>query len=99
MKKGRFDGKFLRLRKQADDTETTRHYTPQDEQSLVMESANRAGIIRPNTGAFRLPADLNELGSEKSNGQPARIVYVIIGLALTFIAIITWFVAQMPDKQ
>ncbi|HXG64328.1 MAG TPA: hypothetical protein VNO70_04415 [Blastocatellia bacterium] len=96
MRKGRLNRQLMRLRKRHDDPETTRRYTPQDEQTLMRGTGNGAGIIRPSTGDLRAPAGFNE---EKEESQPNKIIFVIVGLALTFIAIIAYFVAQMPKKD
>jgi hypothetical protein len=59
---------------------------------------NGAGIIRPDTGALKLPSGFGELGQQESSGDSARIVLVIAVLAITFIIIIAYFVSQMPPK-
>ncbi len=60
---------------------------------------NGLGILRPNTGDFRLPDALIEAGDNRERGlMPGRVSLTIAALALIFIAIITWFVSQMPDK-
>ena len=56
-----------------------------------------SGIIRPDTGALRLPSDLSDEENQNSV-LPNRVVLTITILALLFIAIITWFVAHMPAK-
>jgi hypothetical protein len=66
-------------------------------------NANGAGILRgPNTRALRLPHALAEAGEyeeDTPNGWlPGPIVFIITGLAIVFICILTWFVSQMPEK-
>ena len=40
----------------------------------------------------------SELDDTQETGDSSRVVLVIVALALVFIAIITYFVAQMPQK-
>jgi hypothetical protein len=60
----------------------------------------RAGILRFDSEGWRLPEALAEAGeTEESNGLlPGRVVSVIAILAVVFIAIMAWFVSQMPEK-
>ena len=55
------------------------------------------GVMRPDTGALRMPSDLND---ERKGGSllPDKVVLVITLLALLFIATIAWFVSKMPPK-
>ena len=55
------------------------------------------GIMRPDTGALRMPSDLNDEDRSRSL-LPNNVVLVITLLALLFIAIIAWFVSRMPAK-
>ena len=55
------------------------------------------GVMRPDTGALRVPTDLEEEDTGSSI-LPNKVVLVITLLALLFIAIIAWFVAHMPPK-
>src|SRR5262245_11483490 len=61
-----------------------------------------AGILRPGTTNLRLPAALAEAGESDSNGSqtwmPGPVVIFITAAAIAFIAIIAWFVSQMPAK-
>ena len=59
---------------------------------------NGAGIITPDTGALRLPPGLTGPDTSKEP-DPDKVVMVIAGLALVFIAVIAWFVSQMPAKN
>ena len=55
------------------------------------------GIMRPDTGALRMPSDLS--GEDKGDSLlPDKVVLFITLLALLFIATIAWFVSQMPAK-
>ena len=56
------------------------------------------GVMRPDTGALRVPTDLEEQDTGSSI-LPNKVVLVITLLALLFIAIIAWFVAHMPPKS
>jgi hypothetical protein len=48
---------------------------------------------------WRLPESLAEAGeSGSTNIMPGRIMLTITILAVIFIAIMTWFVSQMPKK-
>ena len=61
------------------------------------DSATENGIMRPDTGALRVPSDLNDEGKSGSL-LPNKVVLFITLLALLFIATIAWFVSQMPPK-
>jgi hypothetical protein len=56
-----------------------------------------SGVMRPDTGALRVPSDINDEG-KSSSILPNKVVLVITLLALLFIAIIAWFVAHIPQK-
>ena len=63
------------------------------------EEPPRAGILRFNSEESRLPEALAEAGETEPNGlMPGRVVSVIAILAIVFIAIMAWFVSQMPEK-
>src|SRR5438128_6983191 len=62
-------------------------------------ASNGAGIIRPETGMLHLPSGLVEPGEHRLIKRPSPVVMVIVGLALVFIAIITWFVAHEPPHE
>lgn len=87
-----------RLRRPKNGTETTKQYTEQDIHILA-HSQSRAGIIRPDTGDLHMPAGLVETGDGQQSNRPPAVLLVIITLALVFIAIITYFVTQMPRKD
>jgi|RhiMetdeSRZDD1v2_1073273.scaffolds.fasta_scaffold666822_2 hypothetical protein len=90
---------WYRLRRRRDDVETTRQYSEQDLQNLAHQQGTRAGIIRPETGDLRLPAGLEESSEGRQANAPPKVMLIIITLALLFIAIITYFVSQMPAKN
>ena len=54
------------------------------------------GVLRPETGTLRLPSDLED--APPNSLVPHKVVVVIAMLWLLFIAIIIWFVANMPPK-
>lgn len=87
------------MRAERDDPDKTKQYTPQDMHALVAKEGNGSGIIRPNTGDLHLPPDIEAIGEAEQSNNPPRIMFVIITLALIFIAIITYFVSQMPNKD
>jgi hypothetical protein len=63
------------------------------------EEPPRAGVLRFDSEGWRLPEALAEAGETESNGlKPGWVVSVIAILAVVFIAIIAWFVSQMPEK-
>ncbi|MBO0860749.1 MAG: hypothetical protein J2P21_20150 [Chloracidobacterium sp.] len=63
------------------------------------ERRNHAGVPRPDSEEWRLPEALTEAGEADSNGfWPGRVMSVITILAIVFIAIMAWFVSQMPEK-
>ena len=58
-----------------------------------------AGSMRFDSEGWRLPEALAEAGETESNGLiPGGAVSVIAILAIVFIAIMAWFVSQMPEK-
>ena len=66
--------------------------------AATSESSTKTdGVIRPDTGALRIPSDLND-EDRGSSILPNKVVLVITLLALLFITIIAWFVAHMPPK-
>jgi hypothetical protein len=82
-------GGTLRLRKEP-------HTAPAP---AAAEEHPRAGVLRLDSEGWRLPEALAEAGETESNGlKPGRVVSVIAILALVFIAIMAWFVSQMPEK-
>ena len=87
---------WYRLRRPQNGPEATKQYTPEEVHGLA--HAKAAGVIRPDTGDLHVPADLIESGGGKQVNAPPRVMLVIIALALIFIAIITYFVSQMPPK-
>lgn len=97
MKGSRIDKSLRRLRRRRDDPEKTRAYTPGEIHRLAHESTNNAGIMRPDTGNLALPSGLDGIGEGRQTDHPSRVVLVIVVLALIFIAIIGYFVSQMPD--
>lgn len=88
-----------RLRRPKNGAETTRQYTEQEIHSLAHNQSRVAGIIRPNTGDLHIPSGFVESGDGQQTISPPRVMLVIITLALVFIAIITYFVTQMPPKN
>ena len=63
------------------------------------EEPPRAGVLRFDPNGWRLPEALAEAGEAESNGPgTGRAVSVIVILAIVFIAIMAWFVSQMPEK-
>jgi hypothetical protein len=63
------------------------------------EEPARAGVLRFDSEGWRLPEALAEAGETESDGvRPGRVVSAIAILAVVFIAIIAWFVSQMPEK-
>ena len=97
IKGSRIDKSLRRLRRRRDDPEKTRAYTPGELHRLAHQTANNAGVIRPDTGDLNIPSDLDNLGESQQTDHPSGVVLVIVTLALIFIALITYFVSQMPD--
>jgi hypothetical protein len=63
------------------------------------EEPPRAGVLRLDADGWRLPEALAEAGETESNGlKPGWVVSLIAILAVVFIAIMAWFVSQMPEK-
>lgn len=57
------------------------------------------GVLRIESETGRLPAALVEAGDSSEPGiKPGGLVLLITAVALAFIIIITWFIAQMPTK-
>lgn len=60
---------------------------------------HHAGVLRFDAEEWRLPealAEASETGS--TDFMPGRVMLVITILAIVFIAIMAWFVSQMPEK-
>ena len=56
-----------------------------------------AGVMRLDDDTWRLPEALAEAGETEENGKkPGGVVIIITSLAIIFIAIMAWFVSQMP---
>src|SRR5262245_696027 len=65
----------------------------------AVEEPHHAGILRPDSEEWRLPEALAEAGEADSSAfRPGRVMSVITVLAIVFIAIMAWFVSQMPEK-
>ena len=63
------------------------------------EEPPRAGVLLFDSKGWRLPEALAEAGEAESNDPGSgRAVSVIATLAIIFIAIMAWFVSQMPEK-
>ncbi|HEV2668240.1 MAG TPA: hypothetical protein VG324_25210 [Blastocatellia bacterium] len=63
------------------------------------EEPLRTGVLRFDSEGWRLPEALAEAGETESNDlRSGRVVWVITILAIVFIAIMAWFVSQMPEK-
>src|SRR5215510_9426328 len=63
------------------------------------EEPTHTGVLRFDSEGLRLPEALAEAGETESNGlKPGWVVSAIAILAVVFIAIIAWFVSQMPEK-
>jgi hypothetical protein len=89
---------WRRLRKTQPQAETTKFYTEEELEAMTDEPGKNSGVMRLHTGELRLPKSLDEPESGKKADSAFAIMLVIIILMLTFIAIITYFVTQMPDK-
>jgi hypothetical protein len=60
---------------------------------------HQVGVLRFDSEGWRLPEALAEAGETGSTDfMPGRVMLVITILAIIFIAIMTWFVSQMPEK-
>jgi hypothetical protein len=60
---------------------------------------HHAGVLRFDSEEWRLPealAEASETGS--TDFMPGRVMLIITILAIVFIAIMAWFVSQMPEK-
>jgi hypothetical protein len=62
------------------------------------ERDNGAGVMRPETGSLNLPAGLIESDDRPLFSPPGRVMMIITVLALIYIAIMTWFIAHMPEE-
>ena len=87
---------WYRLRRPQNGPTTLREYTAEDVHSIAHSHERVAGIIRPDTGDLHLSPDLVRDG--RQTNPPPRVFFVIIVLALIFIAVMTYFVSQMPPK-
>ncbi len=65
----------------------------------TMPHNRSVGVLRFDAEHLHLPEALAEAGESEPDGiAPGRVMMVITGLAMVFIAIIAWFVSQMPEK-
>ena len=65
----------------------------------AVEEPPRVGVLMFDSKGWRLPEALAEAGETESNGlKPGWVVSVNAILAVVFIAIMAWFVSQMPEK-
>ena len=89
------------MRNKRDDPDKTKQYTPQDVQSLAHNETGRngAGVLRPDTDSLHLPTGIEDISEGVQTNSPNKVLIVIVTLALIFIAIITYFVSQMPPKN
>ncbi|MCI0665450.1 MAG: hypothetical protein L0220_30690 [Acidobacteria bacterium] len=94
---GRRGGKSRRRSNEA-RANSVKSTTPRTHSLPAESQGNGVGIIRPDEGEPNLSSDLVEIGEDRSSISPERIAMVIVGLALVWIAILTYFVARMPDK-
>jgi hypothetical protein len=98
MTKKNLNNRWKRLRKKRDAADITKQNTPGDHQILANDKGGGSGIIRVETGDLHRLSSLDDAGEDQQTG-PSRVVLVIVMLALIFIAIITYFVMQMPQKD
>lgn len=89
---------WRRLRRKPSEVETTKFYTDAELEAMADEPGNHSGVMRLHTAELRLPKSLEEPEDGKKTDSAFAVMLVIIIFMLTFIAIITYFVAQMPDK-
>jgi hypothetical protein len=60
---------------------------------------NGSWVLRPDLDTLRVPDALIEASDAKASDlMPGSFMLTIMGLAIVFIAIIAWFVSQMPDR-
>ena len=90
---------WRRLRTKRDDTETTRQYTQSELEAMSHSSGNGNGILRLGTGELTLPPGIESIDESQPSKSPPRVMLVIVTLALLFIAVIAYFVSQMPKKD
>lgn len=80
-------------------TKLTRSQEASTSEANATASTTDEGVLRMEGAAPRLPAALIEAGDNSEPGiKPGPFVLLITALALAFIIIITWFIAQMPEK-
>ncbi len=91
--------KRMRRSHQAVRGGTTRLINPSLASPPATNGNGGQGILRPNTGQLKLPDSLVEAGDNKPHKlMPGPFMLTIALLAVIFIAIIAWFVSQMPGK-
>ncbi len=73
---------------------------PANKESVpIAAPSNGAGVLRPELDKLHVPGALIEASdTEPSTLMPGRFMLTVMGLAIIFIAIIAWFVSQMPDR-
>ena len=91
--------KWRRLRAKSDDAEITRQYTQTELEAMSQPSGTSNGILRLGTGELILPPGIESFDESQPSKSPPRVMLVIVTLALLFIAVIAYFVSQMPKKD
>jgi hypothetical protein len=60
---------------------------------------NGLGTLPSETRDLHLPGALIEASGSRNDGAaPGRFMLLIVSIVVIFIAIITWFVSEMPEK-
>ncbi len=86
-------GGLFRLRKRSEPR------APEPTELSAPEHANHAGVLRFDEEHLHVPEALAAAGEyETESLMPGRVVIIITVLAVVFIALIAWFVSQMPAK-
>ena len=62
-------------------------------EALADKGSGDDGIIRPQTGNLHVSAEVFDAGENISDASTNKIIMAIVGLALAFIAFITWMIA------
>lgn len=65
-------------------------------QSSAQPNSN-VGVLRQDNSQLRLPNALAEAGESENTGwMPSSLVLFVVGLAVIFIAVISWLISNMP---
>ena len=105
MKQGKLKKRFRRKLRKVISGGTTRLIKPSidnADHSGQLRSIPDEGLLRLKAETLRMPSALADVSENSQADQdwirPGRVMLTISGLAVVFIAVITWFISKLPAK-